>query len=264
MKRAQLKELLRKALYEGPTKQANKEKKSDWMKSQSSDGSLKGARQDPSITGGIRTGRGDRPDRVKPSGFERTADPSRKGDTGGRSADPLQHKQDMLRGAPAKGADARVYPGQTTARPDMTAKGYKAVAQGADAMSRTDQRAGTVTTDRSANTGGKTVFHPLHGFNPQSAQSGGGKTSSVAPEAVKKAASKEAGGKVRFGRYYDAQGKYLGRSQGGQWIDAASDPNAKTQMEMYQKMMEIESGHYSSKDKEMVKEMIREVLKSCK
>jgi len=263
MNRAQLKELLRQAIYEGPTKRDNKAKKADWMKSQSSDGSLKGARQDPSITGGIRTGGGSRPDRVKPSGFERTADPSRKGDTGGRSADPLQHKQDMLRGAPAKGADARVYPGQTTARPDMTAKGYKAVAQGADAMSRTDQRAGTVTTDRSANTGGKTVFHPLHGFNPQSAQSGGGKTSPV-PAQVQQAASKEAGGRVLFGRYYDAQGNYLGRSQGGKWVDAASDPNAKTQMEMYQKLKEIESGHYSSKDKDMVKEMIREVMKSCK
>jgi hypothetical protein len=263
MNRAQLKELLRQAIYEGPTKRDNKAKKADWMKSQSSDGSLKGARQDPSIIGGIRTGGGSRPDRVTPSGYERTADPSRRGDTGSRSADPLQHKQDMLRGAPAKGADARVYPGQTTTTPTMTAKGYKAVAQGADAMSRTDQTAGTVTTDRSANTGGKTVFRPLHGFNPQGAQSGGGKSSSV-PAQVQQAASKEAGGKVVFGRYYDGQGNYLGRSQGGKWVDAASDPNAKTQMEMYQKLKEIKSGHYSSKDKEMVKEMIREVMKSCK
>jgi hypothetical protein len=88
--------------------------------------------------------------------------------------------------------------------------------------------------------------------------------SGTVPPQVKKAASKEAGGRVVFGRYYDAQGNYLGRSQGGKWVDAASDPNAKTQMEMYQKLMEIESGHYSSKDKEMVKEMIREVMKSCK
>jgi hypothetical protein len=86
----------------------------------------------------------------------------------------------------------------------------------------------------------------------------------VVPPQVQQAASKAAGGRVLFGRYYDAQGNYLGRSQGGKWVDASSDPNAKTQMEVYQKLMEIESGHYSSKDKEMVKEMIREVMKSCK
>jgi hypothetical protein len=87
---------------------------------------------------------------------------------------------------------------------------------------------------------------------------------SPVPVQVQQAASKEAGGKVVFGRYYDAQGNYLGRSQGGKWVDASSDPNAKTQMEMYQKLMEIKSGHYSPKDKEMVKKMIREVMKSCK
>jgi len=86
----------------------------------------------------------------------------------------------------------------------------------------------------------------------------------AAPPQVKQAASKEAGGRVLFGRYYDAQGNYLGRSQGGKWVDAASDPNAQSMMELYQKLKEIESGHYSSEDKEMVKEMIREVMKSCK
>jgi hypothetical protein len=72
------------------------------------------------------------------------------------------------------------------------------------------------------------------------------------------------GGKVVFGRYYDGQGNYLGRSQGGQWVAnkqvyAPDD----TQMEMYNKIKEIESKGYTAKDKEMVKEMIREIKKRC-
>ena len=85
---------------------------------------------------------------------------------------------------------------------------------------------------------------------------------SPVPAQVQQAASKESGGKVIFGRYYDAQGNYLGRSQGGKWVDPASDPNAKTQMEMYQKLKEIESKNYKKRDHKVVKQMLREVLRS--
>jgi len=87
---------------------------------------------------------------------------------------------------------------------------------------------------------------------------------SPVPPAVQQAASRDAGGKVLFGRYYDGQGNYLGRSQGGKWVDAVSDPNAKSMMEMYNKIKEIESMKHTAKDKEMVKEMIREVIKHYK
>ena len=76
------------------------------------------------------------------------------------------------------------------------------------------------------------------------------------------------GGKVIIGRYYDAQGNYLGKSQGGQWIPNkqtyAPDDTQLRELELYNKIKEIESNGYKVKDKEMVKEMIREVLKSCK
>lgn len=50
---------------------------------------------------------------------------------------------------------------------------------------------------------------------------------SPAPDNVQKAASKQAGGKVVFGKYYDASGKYLGKSSGGKWVDAAQEPDAE-------------------------------------
>jgi hypothetical protein len=94
------------------------------------------------------------------------------------------------------------------------------------------------------------------------------------PPQVLQAASKAADGKVELGRYYGAPGsdptannaekrKYFGRTQGGQWIPAETDPNAKAQLELYNKLMEIRAAKYKSGDKEMVKEMIREIVKSC-
>lgn len=60
-------------------------------------------------------------------------------------------------------------------------------------------------------------------------------STSPAPPQVQKAASKEAGGKIVFGRYFDASGKYLGRSSGGKWIDAAQD-NSTPQLESLLKL----------------------------
>jgi hypothetical protein len=76
------------------------------------------------------------------------------------------------------------------------------------------------------------------------------------------------GGKIIIGRYYDAQGNYLGKSQGGQWVPNkqtyAPDDTQLRELGLYNKIKEIESNGYKVKDKEMVKEMIREALKSCK
>jgi hypothetical protein len=86
---------------------------------------------------------------------------------------------------------------------------------------------------------------------------------SPVPAQVRHAASREAGGKVVFGRYYDSRGQYLGRSQGGQWVDGKTDPNAQSQMEMYNKIQELLGKGYTNRDKVHVKEMIREIVKSC-
>jgi hypothetical protein len=96
----------------------------------------------------------------------------------------------------------------------------------------------------------------------QAAAGGHGASGSAAPAQVQ--AAVQSGGKVVFGRYYDARGQYLGRSLGGQWVDAKSDPSAQTQMEMYNKIMEIGSGKYKAGDREKVKKMIREIVKSYK
>ena len=55
-------------------------------------------------------------------------------------------------------------------------------------------------------------------------QAGGG----AVPPAVQQAV--QSGGKVVFGRYFDGTGKYLGRTQGGKWMDASQD-TAQKQLE---------------------------------
>lgn len=72
-------------------------------------------------------------------------------------------------------------------------------------------------------------------------------SNSPAPQQVKQAASKEAGGKVVFGRYFDATGKYLGRVSGGKWVDAAQDTTAPT----LENLLKL---------KEIIREMINEEL----
>jgi hypothetical protein len=95
----------------------------------------------------------------------------------------------------------------------------------------------------------------------QAAADGRGASGSVAPAQVQ--AAVQSGGKVVFGRYYDATGQYLGRSQGGQWVDAKSDPNAQRQLEMYNKIQELMGRGYTTKDKAKVKKVIREIVKRC-
>lgn len=77
------------------------------------------------------------------------------------------------------------------------------------------------------------------------------------PINVSQAASKESGGRVVFGRYYDAQGNYLGRTQGGQWIDGKTDPNAKSQLEIVKKLSELKS-----KKKTMTRDQLKNEIKS--
>lgn len=61
----------------------------------------------------------------------------------------------------------------------------------------------------------------------------------VVPPQVQKAASKAAGGMVKFGKYYDATGKYLGKVQGGKWIDVSQDNNVGTLEEGKTKMIRL-------------------------
>ena len=63
-------------------------------------------------------------------------------------------------------------------------------------------------------------------------------SNSPAPQQVQKAASKASGGKVVFGRYFDASGKYLGKVSGGKWVDASQDKTAPT-LENLLKLKEI-------------------------
>ena len=42
------------------------------------------------------------------------------------------------------------------------------------------------------------------------------------------------------------------------------DNKKNKKLEIYQKLKEIKSNRYTAKDKEMVKEMLRELKKSCK
>jgi hypothetical protein len=250
MKRAQLKELLRKALYEGPTKQANKEKKSAYLATVGDKlASMPGGKGSPSISPGKS---------ITYSGSGRG-----QGSAGKQKVQVDFTKQDRAkqdaRGKQFVPVDPYATPGQGAA---IAAAQSKQSSQTDTPVSATNRLA------QARSAAGNSKPSGMFGGSPKpnvAAQPGGQTTqnmSSVAPTNVQ--AAVQQGGKVAFGRYYDASGKYLGRSQGGKWVDAASDPNAKTQMEMYQKMMEIESGRYSSKDKEMVKEMIREVMKSCK
>jgi hypothetical protein len=218
MKRAELKELLRSAIYEGPTKRANKAKK-------------------------------------KASGFsssavQATLDAPRSIDTHRVKAGAMDYKY--------AGSMDQVKPSRR-ANYDSTAN--QATRSSATHYGDVDP-VSAIGKDKLLRRG---LYDPAHDSISQwqGTDSSGVAKPSPVPMQVQRAASKDAGGKVRFGRYYDAQGNYLGRSQGGQWIDGKSDPNAKTQMEMYNKLMEIESGKYTSKDRELVKEMIREVVRSC-
>ena len=43
------------------------------------------------------------------------------------------------------------------------------------------------------------------------------------PPDVQKAAAKQAGGKVSFGRYFDSSGRYLGKTSGGKWVPAGPE-----------------------------------------
>jgi len=71
-----------------------------------------------------------------------------------------------------------------------------------------------------------------------------------------------AGGEIKVGKYYDAQGNYLGKSQGGQWLaNKQTYAPDDSKLEMYQKIKEIESMGYKVSDKELVKEMIRELMR---
>lgn len=54
----------------------------------------------------------------------------------------------------------------------------------------------------------------------QSLKAAGG---GAVPPAVQQAASKQAGGKVSFGRYFDSSGKYLGKTSGGKWVPAGQE-----------------------------------------
>jgi hypothetical protein len=81
------------------------------------------------------------------------------------------------------------------------------------------------------------------------------------PPAVFQATQK--GGKVTFGRYYDATGRYLGRTQGGKWVDAASDPQAKSQMEIVKKLSELKASGNLPTNRDELKEVVREVMRSC-
>jgi hypothetical protein len=100
-------------------------------------------------------------------------------------------------------------------------------------------------------------------LGPNQTPSGGQKT--PAPANVQ--AAVQQGGRVVFGHYYDATGTPLGKSMGGKWIPANSPEYKSRQLEValevYQKIQEIENAGYTSKDRKMVKEMMREVLRSC-
>jgi hypothetical protein len=218
MKREELKELLRAALYEGPTKRANKEKKNLLHVK-------KGAAERRSWDKGTTDLKLGRTRGVAPQTAYGPGVPAMRGDFGSASkgaSDARRLATGRSGGQYAINRD-KYYPGNLSHDMDTGREMTRSAARRADA-----------------------------GFGAKNA---------VAPAQVQ--AAVQSGGKVVFGRYYDAQGNYLGRSQGGQWIDGKSDPNAKTQLEMYNKLMEIESGKYTSKDRELVKEMIREIVKSC-
>ena len=135
-------------------------------------------------------------------------------------------------------------------------------------------RAGKQSTDKLASRPGRAAFSNLKqvmqtdrnsdtpdtymGANPD-----GTMKASPVPAQVQQAASKDAGGRVVFGRYYDSSGKYLGRSQGGKWVDAAGDPSAKSQMEIVKKLSELKASGNLPTNRDKLKEVVREVIRSC-
>lgn len=217
MKRTELKELLRKAIYKGPTKKANKAKKK--------------------ALGFTRIGRHD------PDAHERS----------------LGFKKDH----PMRGAQR-----------DFFAAKNKASRW--DRMSKRDReidRRDKEDTNR---------FTRKYGWEPdptippeqrslrqwQGVDSTGKAKLSPVPAHVLRAVSgdkdKKNKGRIIFGKYYDAQGNYLGKTTGGKWIDPKDDPNPRSQLELYNKIKEVETKKYTTKDKELVKEMVRKIIKSCK
>jgi hypothetical protein len=253
MKRAELKELLRATLYEaGEVKRRNRERKRAMQQAQIpsdsdprlravSGGTTSGVRasqaggrrqhSDPNMPYKDRFGSGPNPVPSRSDTPDRNKHVSQR-----RSADPLQHRQDMRQGmAP---------------QVQHSAQNYRTMATMAQRAASGDD-----DTHMSRSYGDLTPLRP-------GAPKSGGSTSSV-PDQVRQAASKEAGGKVVFGRYYDARGQYLGRTQGGQWVDGKTDSNAQTQMEMYNKLQELKNKGFTGKDKEHVKKMVRELVKSC-
>jgi len=255
MNRMQLKELLRNAIYEvGETKRANKEKK-------------KAAGFSTQVAKDFARGKG--PGQTKHTGWNSAGDPDSPGGfrlpatKDARAQSRAAHgyvstTRNIQRGEPASGDPLGSRPGRadvaaftrTDAKPPAVSTLTFNPIDGLKKTIRGDMDA-AASTVRGADT--------YMGTTPQGTM----KTSPIPPE-VKQAASKEAGGRVVFGHYYDASGTPLGKTVGGEWIPA-SDPRYKNrQLEVYQKLEEIESKGYKIKDKEMVKEMIREVMKSCK
>lgn len=246
MKRAELKELLRSAIYEGPTKQDNGVKKTsggeiDELSPATLGSYIKKASKQavdnaahaaaPPLKGGIKQHRIDRDLLSK----DRKSLPIH-GPDGKRSEERKRH--DHLSGHNVKRRQVGI------------AKAADKLARGPVTQPQTPPNpvastpAPTPPTNVAALTRGKQ--------SPLTQTGGGGK--GIAPDGAIHAG---------FGRYTDASGKTIGYTRKGQWVDAKTDPNAKTQMEMYNKLMEIKARKYKNSDREMVKEMIREIMKSC-
>ncbi|MFZ9733368.1 MAG: hypothetical protein ACO3BA_08395, partial [Schleiferiaceae bacterium] len=58
-----------------------------------------------------------------------------------------------------------------------------------------------------------------------------GKPSAVVPQDIRAKASKAQGGKVAFGKYYDASGTFLGSVKQGKWVSAGQQQQNKSTLE---------------------------------
>lgn len=84
---------------------------------------------------------------------------------------------------------------------------------------------GPPISDRGPNKGKalKTYTDTIKSQIRKAADNSGVPDHSPAPPEVVKAASKQAGGRIVFGRYFDRSGTYLGKSSGGKWVPASQD-----------------------------------------
>lgn len=185
------------------------------------------------------------------------------------STDPLQQKAAWAAQEPRSDAEKKQVSTQLRTSPLLdpatrSDRQFQGLSGDSDFVARDKAAQAQISKHSPDERGAAGRSYSTYGLSGQSnnPRPGSSYNQSPVPDATKKAASKEGGGKVVFGRYYDSSGTYLGRTQGGKWVDAATDPNAQSQLEIVQKLEELKkSGKLSGMAINEKKQLIKNILK---